>query len=64
MPAVATFQRQYWHHPHGPEYPCQRGAVAAVLRSMNEAADGDVPFNVRFRLDDGTTVLAKPRGRR
>lgn len=61
MPAVATFQRLYRHHPCGLEYPASPETIAAVLRSMNEAVNGEVPFNVRFRMDDGSTVTVKPR---
>ena len=63
MPAVVSFRRLYLNHPAGLEYPATPAVVSAVLRSMNAAAGGEVPFNTQFRLDDGSTVIAKPRRR-
>ena len=63
MSQVATFQRLYLHGA-GPEHAATPQFVANVLRSMNEAAGGDVPFKVLLRMEDGSTVLAKPKAKR
>lgn len=60
MPQVATFCRLYEAH-QGPELPATPQIVANVLRSMNEAAGGEVPFRVRFRYEDGSVVVAGPK---
>jgi len=59
--AIATFTRLY-EHGAGPEHPATPAFVANVLRSMQEAAGGEAPFRVRFRMDDGSTVVVKPKG--
>jgi hypothetical protein len=63
MASPVTFTRIYTHGS-GPEHPATPQFVSNVLHSMNEAASGDVPFKVLLRMDDGSTVLAKPKGRR
>jgi hypothetical protein len=60
MAQPVTFQRLYAAST-GPEHPAPPHVVTNVLRSMNEAANSDAPFKTLFRMDDGTTVLAKPR---
>lgn len=60
MSAVATFTRLYAHGA-GPEHAATPAFVSNVLRSMNEAAGGDLPFKVLLRMDDGSTVVAKPK---
>jgi len=62
MAAPVSFHRIYAFGA-GPEYPAPPHVVANVLRSMAEAAGSEVPFRVAFRMDDGQTVIAKPRAR-
>jgi hypothetical protein len=61
--AVATFTRVY-QHGAGPEHPATPEFVANVLRGMREAADGPIPFAVLLKMDDGSTVTARPKARR
>lgn len=62
MTQPVSFQRLY-KEGAGIEYPVQGAVVANVLKAMNDAArSGLNPFRVRFRLDDGTSVVVKPRG--
>lgn len=68
MPSPVTFTRLYLDHPGRPaftglEHPATPQVVATVIRSMREAAGGEVPFCVRFRLDDGTTTTVRPKRR-
>lgn len=58
-----SFQRMYGVGD-GPVYPATPKVVETLLASMNADADGEWPFKVRFRLPDGSTVIAAPkRGR-
>ena len=62
MSAPATFTRVYANGA-GPEHPASPAVVTKVLRSMVESAAGDVSFRVRFRLEDGSVVTARAKGR-
>lgn len=57
---VSTFIRIYAHGA-GPECPARPALVANVLRSMQESADGDLPFAVLLRMDDGSSVTVRPK---
>jgi hypothetical protein len=56
-----SWQRVYRDHGPGPEHPATEASLSNVLRSMNESADSAVPFKVRVRFGDGTSVLVKPK---
>lgn len=63
MAAPVTFQRLY-RHEAGLEHPATPAAIANVIQSMRESRDGENPFRVRFRMDDGSAVNVAPKGGR
>jgi hypothetical protein len=58
-----TFTRVYRDHGDGQEYPATPERIRNVIASMHAAAVSTVPFKVRLRLDDGSVVVLKPKGR-
>lgn len=60
MPSPISWQRIYPAEA-GLEHPATEASVSNVLRSMQESAGGILPFRVRFRMDDGSSVVVKPK---
>lgn len=60
MPIAVSWQRIYADQA-GLEHPATEVTIANVLRSMQESAGGILPFRVRFRMDDGSSVVVKPK---
>lgn len=60
MPTPVTWQRIYPDNADI-EHPATELTIANVLRSMQESAGGILPFRVRFRMDDGSSVVVKPK---
>jgi hypothetical protein len=60
MPAPVTFQRLY-RLEAGIEHPATERRVEAVLRSMVEHQDGEAPFKVLIRMDDGSSTTFAPK---
>lgn len=62
MPEPVTFQRLH-RESVGLEHTANPMFVRNVLKSMHEAQESGLnPFRVRFRMDDGSVVVVKPKG--
>jgi hypothetical protein len=60
MTQPTHFQRIYRDFV-GPEYRADETVARTVIAAMNEAARGSDPFKVRFKMADGSVLLAKAR---
>lgn len=61
MPSPQTFQRLYRDHA-GLEHHATDTAIINVTNSMRESVGGVNPFKVRVRMDDGSSVILRPKG--
>lgn len=59
--ATATSWQRIYPTEAGLEHPATEKSVSNVLASMRECAGGILPFKVLFRMDDGSTVIVKPK---